>query len=119
MAKGKMDIATKPDASTSTLGEESMIYSSHYESLDAPSQKRYREKVLDIGGVDPYALKDEEFDFDEQKYPPVSNMDIESDLIWNKSPFTTDNLGAHRILAAFKKVLGWLVPRRQSLQYGI
>ena len=52
MAKGKMDIATTPDASTSTLGEESMIYSSHYESLDAPSKKRYRKKVLDIVGVD-------------------------------------------------------------------
>ena len=36
----------------------SVIYSSYYEN----DQKRYREIILDIRGVDPYALMDEYYD---------------------------------------------------------
>ena len=81
------------------------MYSSYFKSLDAPSKRRYREKIAVIGGIDPYSLSEVEFETDVSKYPPVSNMDIVNYLIWRKSPFTADHLRAYRSMDAYCQVI--------------
>ena len=89
--------------------EEIKNMSEYYEGLDAPSKKRYLDKIEVISSVDPYTLTDTDFVMTLDKYPSISYPDIVNYLVFGTSPFTAEHLKAYKGLEAYNHVLeGWV-----------
>ena len=52
------------------------IGSNYFCSLDNKSKQRYKVKINDIEGYDPYQMKKEELSGEISKFPPVAYPDI-------------------------------------------
>ena len=70
-----------------------MVY---FDNLDAPSQKRYMEKISLIGGIDPYTIHNSLFETNLEQFPSVTAYDIVYYLIYNSSPFTHGQVKAYK-----------------------
>ena len=89
--------------------EENINMSEYYKGLDAPSRKRYLDKINVISGVDPYVLSDDEFVMIPEKYPSITYPDIVNYLVFGTSPFTSEQMKAYKGLEAYNQVLeGWV-----------
>ena len=67
------------------------------------------EKICVIGGLDPYAIKNEKFDCNIERFPAVTYPDIVNYLIFGSSPFTANQLKAYESLEAHNQVIeGWV-----------
>ena len=71
---------------------------SYFECLDPPSRKRYMEKISVIGGIDPYFIKSEKFDWNIENFPAVTCPDIVHYLIFGSSSFSANQLKAYKCL---------------------
>ena len=83
--------------------------SEYYKQLDAPSRRRYLEKVNLVGSIDPYTLPDESFSMSANCYPSITYPDIVNYLVFGTSPFTSELMKAYKSLEACNQVLeGWV-----------
>ena len=83
--------------------------SSYFQSLDPPTQKRYREKIELLGQVDPYDIQEGDLAEDVESLPDVTYPDIVNYFIFTPSPYTSENMKAYKSLEAYNQVLnGWV-----------
>ena len=81
----------------------------NFDSLDAPSQKRYTKKICLIGGIDPNTIYNSLFETKLEPFPSVTAYDIVYYLIYNSSTFTHDRAKAYKSLEAYNRVIeGWV-----------
>ena len=79
--------------------------SEYYKQLDAPSRRRYLEKVNLVGSIDPYTLTDDTFFMSVNCYPSITYPDIVNYLVFGTSPFTSEQMKAYKGLEAYNQVL--------------
>ena len=83
--------------------------SSYFQSLDPPTQKRYREKIELLGQVDPYDIQECYLAEDVESLPVVTYLDIVNYFIFTPSPYTSEDMKAYKSLEAYNQVLnGWV-----------
>ena len=68
------------------------IGSNYFCSLDDKSKQRYKVKLNNIEGCDPFEMKKEEFSGDTSKCPPVRYPDIVNYFLFSLSPRTKEEL---------------------------
>ena len=68
------------------------IGSNYFCSLDDKSKQRYKVKINNIEGYDPYQMKKEELSGDISKFPPVTYPDIINYFLFSLSPLTKEEL---------------------------
>ncbi|XP_013399038.1 uncharacterized protein LOC106165379 [Lingula anatina] len=79
------------------------------DSLESDVQRRYDEKIRDIGGLDPYCIAKKDLDKDKKSWPHVTTVDLVDFLIFRKSYYTTDELRSYKSLEAYKLFQdGWI-----------
>ena len=77
---------------------------SYYSTLDPPSRKRYNEKTELIENKDPYTLSENGFSVEFDNFPSISYPDIVNDLVLRPSPYSVDDMKAHKSLEAYNQV---------------
>lgn len=83
--------------------------SDYYKTLDPPTQKRNREKILLIENIDPYEVEEDKYSDDISELPNTSYPDIVNYLVFSPSPYTADDMKAYKSLEAYNQVLeGWV-----------
>ena len=78
---------------------------SYYSTLDPPSRKRYNEKTELIENKDPYTLSENGFSVEFDNFPSISYPDIVNDLVLRPSPYSVDDMKAHKSLEAYNQVI--------------
>ena len=78
---------------------------SYYSTLDPPSRKRYNEKTELIENKDPYTLSENGFSVEFDNFPSISCPDIVNDLVLRPSPYSVDDMKAHKSLEAYNQVI--------------
>lgn len=95
-------------AVVSQEGDESVIFSDYYHSLDDVSKLRYREKV-GVCGFDPYNLKKSDYSEDFALLPKVEYPDIVNYLVIKASWATNKEMKAYKSTEAYNFfVSGWV-----------
>ena len=62
--------------------------------LNDKSKQRYKVKINNIEGYDPYQIKKEELSGNISRFPPVTNPDIVNYFLFPLSPLTEEELKA-------------------------
>ena len=78
---------------------------SYYSTLDSPSRKRYNAKTELIENKDPYTLSENEFSVEFENFPSIFDPDIVNDLVLRPSPYSVDDMKAHKSLEAYNQVI--------------
>ena len=68
----------------------------YFLSLDDKSKRRYKVKINNIQGYDPYEIKKEELSSDISKFPPVTYPEIVNYFLFSLSPLTKEELKAYK-----------------------
>ena len=84
--------------------------SSYFQSLDPPTQKRYREKIELLGQVDPYDIQEYDLAEDAESLPEVTYLDIVNYFLFTPGPYTSEDMKAYNLnIKAYNHVLnGWV-----------
>ena len=78
-------------------------------SLDDKSKQRYKVKINNVQGYDPYQIKKEELSGNISKFPPVTYPDIVNYFLFSLSPLTKEELKAYKSLDSYNQfVQGWV-----------
>lgn len=79
------------------------------ERLLPAGKQRYKEKLLDIQGNDPYKIPAKSWSTDPENFPDIESVGIFSYFVLNVSYYTSEQFRAYRSLAAYKTfVAGWV-----------
>jgi hypothetical protein len=79
------------------------------ETLDSISLSRYKEKIADIGSLDPYQLPSTDLISDFADLPPTRNEDIVEYLVFSKSKYTMTEFKAMKSLQAHNQLTSGFV----------
>ena len=77
----------------------------YFNKLDPPTKKRYKEKLLIIGNIDPYSAPDSHFSVKIGDFPSICYPDIVIYLVFSPSPFSADDMKAYKSLKAYNQVI--------------
>ena len=81
----------------------------YFNKLDPPTKKRYKEKLLIIGNIDPYSAPDSHFSVKIGDFPSICYPDIVNYLVFSPRPFSADDMKAYKSLEAYNQVIeGWV-----------
>jgi hypothetical protein len=81
----------------------------HLESVPEASKKRYSDKILNIGGLDPYEIPSQSWSDNKDLLPEVNHARIVQYFVLGTSHYTCDQFGAYKSLNAYKScVSGWV-----------
>lgn len=78
-------------------------------SLDLISLSRYKDKISQIGGVDPYQLPTAAFTSDHDMLPSIRNEDIVEYLVFSKSSYTMTEFKSMKSLQAHNQMTSGFV----------
>ena len=83
--------------------------SHYYSGLEGEAKRRYDQKLLLVGGIDPYTLSKAEWSKNTDDFPSVSFPDLVSYLLFTRSAYTGDELRSYKGLEAYNQfVSGWV-----------
>jgi hypothetical protein len=92
--------------------------SSYAKQLPLDVLIRYKEKLEMIDNVDPFQIKDSELSLNKNDYPKTQIVDIYMYFIESKSPYTREEIKAHKSLQAFKYYESGFVKYVGTKQFG-
>ena len=76
---------------------------------DKDGRKRYMEKLMAIGGVDPYEIPKNEWQDDIDLWPGITYINLGMYLLLTPSPYTGEDLMNYKSLECYKNfVSGWV-----------
>ena len=76
---------------------------------DKNGRKRYMEKLMAIGGVDPYEIPKNEWQDDIDLWPGITYINLGMYLLLTPSPYTGEDLMNYKSLECYKNfVSGWV-----------
>ena len=77
-------------------------FSAYFGTLSPEIQLRYKEKIKDIGGIDPYLIKKSEWSTDLSKLPEITWPDLVIYLVFGVNEFTINLL---KLLKVWKLII--------------
>ena len=81
----------------------------YQEKLMPLVRERYKEKLRDIAGLDPYQLPKSEWDSDLNRLPPLLNLDLINYLVYSVSYYTQTEFRNYKALESYQQfVEGWV-----------
>ena len=89
--------------------------SDYFLSLDNKSKQRYKVKINNIQGYDPYQITKEKLSGYTSKFPPVTYPDIVYYFLFSFIPLTKEELKAYKSLDSYNQfVSGWVKEVKQN-----